>query len=72
MENQGFNLSENTEQEILDGFIDLERDIPLVNISNLDIELRNKLKINNVNKGIMRISPSYSTSWGKKLTNIKN
>ena len=72
MENQGFNLSENTEQEILDGFIDLERNIPLASISNLDVELRKRLKINNANRGIMRISPSYSISWGEKLTSIKN
>jgi len=67
MKNQGFTLSENTEQEILEGFMDLEKEHSVENISILDTELRMKLNIHSANKGVMRISPSYANAWTKKL-----
>lgn len=70
MKNRGYTLSENTEQEILEGFMDLEKKQPVDNISILDKELRMKLKVHAASKGLMRISPSYATTWTKKL--IKN
>lgn len=69
LKNQGFRLSENTEQEILDGFIDLEKNLPLEYISKIDRELRYELKIHKANKGVMRVSPSYTSAWAKKMVN---
>ena len=67
MKNQGFTLSENTGQEILEGFMDLEKKHPVKSISILDAELRMKLNIHSASKGVMRISPSYANTWTKKL-----
>ena len=72
MKTHGFSLSENTDQEILNGFKDLEMNTPLKSITDLDIELRKELKVNPSNKGVMRIAPSYSMVWGKLLTNSKS
>ena len=72
MKNKGFSLSENTDQDILNGFKDLEKSITSENVTDLDIELRNELKVNNSNRGVMRIAPSYSKAWEQLLTNKKN
>ena len=71
MKNKGFSLSENTDQDILNGFMDLEKNISSENVTDLDIELRKELKVNYSNKGVMRIAPSYSKAWEKLLTNKK-